>query len=260
MEEKQQKTVQSTETTADQSEDKKKGTKSTTLRYSFLASLPVMAGYLVLGMGFGILLQDKGYTWPWALLMGVTVYAGSMQYVAVDLLAAGASLVSVALMTVMVQIRHLFYGITMLPKYSKAGKKKIYLIHALTDETYSLVCKPYLPDDVDEYKYYLYLSLMNHSYWIIGDILGVVVGSSLNFNSNGVDFAMTALFVVIFVEQWEKAKSHIPAITGVVITVISRLLFSADNFLIPSMIGITVALFLEKRWLGAELKEDKNHD
>lgn len=255
MKERQQGTTQETDQRSEQ-----QTTKKATIRYSFFASLPVMAGYIVLGMGFGIMLQDKGYTWPWALLMGVTVYAGSMQYVAVDLLAAGASLVSVALMTVMVQIRHLFYGITMLPKYSKAGKKKIYLIHALTDETYSLVCKPELPAEVDEYKYYLYLSLMNHCYWIVGDILGVVVGSSLNFNSNGVDFAMTALFVVIFVEQWEKAKSHIPALTGIIITAACRLLFNADNFLIPSMIGITVALFLEKRWLGAELKEDESHD
>lgn len=227
-----------------------------TVKQAFISSLPVMAGYIVLGMGFGILLQDKGYTWPWALLMGVTIYAGSMQYVAVDLLAAGASLISVVLMTVMVQIRHLFYGITLLKKYEKAGKYKPYMIFGLTDETYSLVSRPELPENVDEFKYYFYLTMMNHSYWIIGDVLGVVVGSSFAFNSAGVDFAMTALFVVIFVEQWESAKSHLPAITGIVITAICRLLFDADTFLIPSMIGITAALFLEKRQLEKVLPVD----
>ena len=240
-----------------------------TIKQAFISSLPVMAGYIVLGMGFGILLQDKGYTWRWALLMGVTIYAGSMQYVAVDLLAAGASLISVTLMTIMVQIRHLFYGITLLKKYEKAGKYKPYMIFGLTDETFSLVSRPELPENVDEFKYYFYLTMMNHSYWIIGDVLGVILGSSFAFNSRGVDFAMTALFVVIFVEQWEKAKSHIPALTGIVITAVCRLLFDADTFLIPSMIGITVALFLEKRWLkrderseelSEQAKEGVNHD
>ena len=228
-----------------------------TIKQAFISSLPVMAGYIVLGIGFGILLQDKGYTWPWALLMGAAVYAGSMQYVTVDLLAAGASLISVALMTVMVQIRHLFYGISVLKKYEKAGKLKPYLIFGLTDETYSLVSRPELPDNVDEYKYYFYLTLMNHIYWILGDVLGVIIGSSFAFNSAGVDFAMTALFVVIFVEQWESARSHFPALTGIVITAICRILFSADTFLIPSMIGITAALFMEKRWLEREMPADK---
>lgn len=228
-----------------------------TIKQSFISSLPVMAGYIVLGIGFGILLQDKGYTWPWALLMGAAVYAGSMQYVTVDLLTAGASLISVALMTVMVQIRHLFYGISVLKKYEKAGRFKPYMIFGLTDETYSLVSRPELPDNVDEYKYYFYLTLMNHGYWILGDVLGVIIGSSFAFNSAGIDFAMTALFVVIFVEQWESAKSHLPAITGVVITAICRVWFSVDTFLIPAMIGITVALFLEKRQLEKTMLTDE---
>lgn len=220
-----------------------------TLNYSFLASLPVMAGYVVLGMGFGILLQDKGYGWWWALLMSLTVYAGSMQYVAVDLLAGGATLIAAAMMTVMVNIRHLFYGITMLDPYSKAGKEKPYLIFSLTDETYSLVCAPQLPEDVDEQKYYLYVSLMNQCYWVIGSVIGGIAGASFAFNSAGIDFAMTALFVVIFVEQWEKTKQHLPAVTGVAVTLVCRLLFGVSNFLIPSMIGIVIALFLMKPYL-----------
>lgn len=226
--------------------------KKSTLKYAFLASLPVMAGYIVLGIGFGVLLQDKGYGWWWAALMSVSIYAGSMQYVAVDLLSGGASLLATALMTVLVNIRHLFYGLTMLDRYNDTGRKKPYLIFALTDETFSLVCSPELPPEVDEQKYYFYVSLMNQCYWITGSVLGAAAGAALSFNSAGIDFAMTALFVVIFVEQWEKTKQHLPAVSGVVISVVCRLLFGASSFLIPSMIGITAAMFLEKRWLKEE--------
>ena len=227
-----------------------------TIKHAFLASLPVMAGYVVLGMGFGILLQDKGYGWWWAILMSLTIYAGSMQYVAVDLLSGGASLIAAALMTVMVNIRHLFYGITMLDRYSKTGKEKPYLIFALTDETFSLVCSPNLPEGVEEHGYYFWVSLMDQCYWVFGSFLGGLIGASVEFNSAGIDFAMTALFVVIFVEQWEKAENHLPAMIGVVISVICLLIFGASSFLIPSMIGITAALLVAQKWL----KEDKAHE
>lgn len=230
--------------------------QKSTFQYAFLATLPVMAGYLVLGMGFGILLQDKGYSWWWAVLMSLTIYAGSMQYVAVDLLSGGATVLAAAMMTVMVNIRHLFYGITMLERYGKTGKKKPYLIFSLTDETFSLVCAPNLHQGVEEEKYYLYVSLLDQCYWVAGSLIGAVAGASFSFNSEGIDFAMTALFVVIFVEQWEKTKQHLPAVTGVVISVICRLIFGASNFLIPSMIGITAAMFLEKRWIGKEAEHD----
>lgn len=226
--------------------------RNSTLKYAFMASLPVMAGYVVLGMGFGILLQDKGYGWWWAVLMSLTIYAGSMQYVAVDLLSGGASLIVAALMTVMVNIRHLFYGITMLERYNKTGKRKPYLIFALTDETFSLVCSPKLPEGVEEHSYYFWVSLLDQCYWVAGSLIGGLIGASVEFDSAGIDFAMTALFVVIFVEQWEKTKQHLPAITGVVISVICRLIFGASGFLIPSMIGITVVLFAEKRWIKEE--------
>jgi 4-azaleucine resistance transporter AzlC len=189
--------------------------------------------------------------------MSITIYAGSMQYVAVDLLAGGAGIIATVLMTLMVNIRHLFYGITMLERYQDTGKKKPYLIFSLTDETFSLVCSPQLPQGVEEHSYYFYISLMNQCYWVLGSTLGALAGTALSFNSEGIDFAMTALFVVIFVEQWEKTKQHLPAITGVVISVICRLIFGASNFLIPSMIGITAALFIEKPLLtkGGEADE-----
>ncbi|MDO4321973.1 MAG: AzlC family ABC transporter permease [Lachnospiraceae bacterium] len=223
--------------------------KNSTLKYAFVSSLPVMAGYLVLGIGFGVLLQDKGYGWWWAALMSLTIYAGSMQYVTVDLLSGGASIIAAALMTVLVNLRHLFYGISMLDKYSGTGRKKPYLIFSLTDETFSLVCSPQLPQGVDEKTYYFYVSLMDQCYWVAGSVIGAAAGAALSFNSAGIDFAMTALFVVIFVEQWEKTRQHLPAVSGVVISIVCRLIFGASGFLIPSMIGITAAMFLEKRWL-----------
>ncbi len=220
-----------------------------TLKYAWKASLPVMAGYLVLGIGFGVLLEDKGYGWWWAALMSLTIYAGSMQYVAVDLLAGGATIVSAALMTIFVNIRHVFYGLTMLEKYNATGREKPYLIFALTDETYSLVCSAQLPDGIDEKRYDLYISLLNQGYWVIGSVMGTVAGAVIPFSSTGIDFSMTALFVVIFVEQWEKTKQHLSAVSGIVISVLCRIVFGASSFLIPAMIGILAAMLLEKRWL-----------
>ena len=221
--------------------------KRATIKYSFKASVPVMAGYIVLGIGFGILLQSKGYGWGFALLMSLFIYAGSMQYVAIDLLAGGASLITAALMTLMVNIRHLFYGITMLEKYKNTGAKKPYLIFALTDETFSLVCSPSFPDDIDEKMYDFLVSLFNQIYWVSGCVAGALIGSAITFNSAGIDFSMTALFVVIFVEQWEKEKKHTPALLGVGISLICLIIFGATDFLIPSMIGITIALLIYGR-------------
>lgn len=217
-----------------------------TIKYSFLSTLPVMAGYLVLGIGFGILLHDKGYSFWWAILMSVGIYAGSMQYVGVGLLAGHASVLSTALMTLMVNARHLFYGISMVEKYRDTGAARPYLIYALTDETYSLVCDPYLPKGIEKKNYYFWVSLMDQSYWVLGSFLGCLLGSALTFNTEGIDFSMTALFVVIMVEQWEKTKQHIPAVLGIVVSVICLLIFGVSNFLIPSMIGITVGLFVMK--------------
>lgn len=233
-------------------DDRMRKIKQKTIKYAFEKSLPVMAGYLVLGTGFGILLQSKGYSWIWALIMSLTIYAGSMQYLAIDLLGSGASLITVAIMTLMVNIRHIFYGITMLTKYQKAGAQKPYLIFALTDETFSLVCALDLPEGVDEQWYDFWLSLFDQCYWIVGSVFGALLGSAIPFDSAGVEFSMTALFVVIFVEQWEKTKQHLPAMIGVVISVISLLLFGAQDFLIPAMIGIAVALMLARKKLSKE--------
>ena len=159
-----------------------KDEREMTAKYAFKQSIPIMAGYIVLGMGFGVLLEAKGYGVLWAIAMSVFIYAGSMQYVAIDLITGGASVIAVALMTLMVNARHLFYGISMLDKYKDTGKYKPYLILALTDETYSLVCSGDIPDGVDRNKYYFLVSLFDQIYWVLGSVAGSVLGSVLNFN------------------------------------------------------------------------------
>ena len=153
-----------------------------TAKYAFKQSIPIMAGYIVLGMGFGVLLESKGYGVIWAIAMSVFIYAGSMQYVAIDLITSGASMIATALMTLMVNARHLFYGISMLDKYKNTGKYKPYLIFSLTDETYSLVCSGEIPEGVDGNKYYFLVSLFDQIYWVLGSVAGSVLGSVLNFN------------------------------------------------------------------------------
>lgn len=215
----------------------------TTIKKAFLNSVPVMAGYLVLGAAFGILLADKGYHFGWAILMSVFIYAGSMQFVTVNLLTGGASLVSAAIMTLLVNARHIFYGISMLTKYKNVGKAKPYLIFSLTDETFALVCNG-APADAKPGKYYFWVSFLDQCYWIIGSVVGAVIGSAITFNTAGIDFAMTALFVTIFTEQLLTTKDRFPAAMGIVCSIICLLIFGAESFLIPSMLSITVVLLL----------------
>lgn len=214
-----------------------------TLKTAFKATIPVLTGYLVLGFGFGIVLKSAGYGILTAFFMSLFIYAGSMQYVAVGLLAGGASLLTVSLTTLMVNARHLFYGISMLEKYRSAGKYKPYLIFALTDETYSLVCQE--NEEIaseQQIKYDFFVSLLNQIYWVAGSVLGAVAGTVLTFNSEGIDFALTALFLTVFLEQWLMAKDHVPAMIGVLSSVICLLIFGSDRFLIPAMLVIALLL------------------
>lgn len=227
-----------------------------TARYAFARTLPVMAGYLVLGLGFGVLLQTRGYGVGWALAMSVFVYAGSMQYLAVDLLAGGASLIATALMTLTVNARHLFYGVSMVERYRDAGLAKPYLIFALTDETYSLVCSGDLPAGVDRGRYFFLVSLFDQLYWVAGSLLGALLGGVLPFDTTGIDFSMTALFLVVMTEQWRAARDHTAALVGVGVSLVCLVVFGADDFLIPAMIGITLALTLLRRRPGAPEQED----
>ena len=218
-----------------------------TVKKAFTATIPVMTGYLVLAIGFGILLKTKGYGAGWSIAMSGFIYAGSMQYLTIDLLCGGASLITTAVTTLMVNARHLFYGISMVERYQDTGKKKPYLMFALTDETYSLVCSEESVKDIKEPKeYYFLVSLFNQSYWVAGSVIGSLLGNIIPFNVEGIDFALTALFVTIFVEQWLTAKNHIPALVGVISSVVCLLIFGADSFLIPTMMIIVVLLIWQK--------------
>ena len=206
-----------------------------------------MTGYVFLGFGFGILMQQNGFGVLWAAAMSLFVYAGSMQYVAISLLTSGASLLTAAMTAFVVNARHLFYGISMVNVYKGLGKKKPYLIFGLTDETYSLVSQLQLPEGVSRGGYCFLVTLLDHIYWISGTVLGSLAGTLLPINYEGVDFALTALFVTIFVEQWLSTKKHGPAIVGVAATVICLIVFGADVFLIPSMAVIAASLILMRK-------------
>lgn len=222
------------------------------IKIAFLKSLPVMAGYIVLGIGFGILLKKAGHGLFWAFLMSFTIYAGSMQYVGVSLLTSGATMLSTALTTLVVNARHLFYGVSMIDKYKDAGGKKPYLIFSLTDETYSLLCTGEYPEGLDKHWYCFFVSLFNQSYWVLGSVLGSILGSVIAFNTAGIEFSMTALFVTVFVEQWLSTKNHLPAIAGLTCSIVCLLLFGAVSFLIPTMIAITVVLLLCRKIMDVQ--------
>ena len=216
-----------------------------TAKTAFLHTIPVMTGYLFLGFGFGIILQQNGYGVLWALAMSLFIYAGSMQYVGVSLLTGGVCLLTAAVTTLMVNARHLFYGISMVDAYKGTGKRKPYLIFALTDETFSLVSQG-APEKTDRNCYFFLVSLFNQCYWVIGSALGSLAGK-LPVDFTGIDFALTALFITIFVEQWLTTKNHFPALVGVISAALCLILFGADRFLIPTMAVIAAILILYRK-------------
>ena len=206
-----------------------------------------MAGYVFLGFGFGILLQQSGYGFFWAVAMSLFIYAGSMQYLAVSLLTGGAGLLTAALTTFVVNARHLFYGISMVDAYKGTGRKKPYMIFALTDETYSLVSRNQIPEGISRHGYCFLVSVFDHIYWVAGTALGSLTGTLLPINYEGIEFALTALFVTIFVEQWLSTKDHRPAVIGTAATLLCLLVFGRDIFLIPSMVIIALTLTLSRK-------------
>lgn len=221
-----------------------------TIKNAFIASLPVLAGYVFLGIAFGLLMNSRGFGLPLVLCMSLFIFAGSMQFVAVDLLSGNVtSLLTIAITTFMVNARHIFYGISMIDRYKKAGPRKPYLIFALTDETYSLVCNGYNSPDADpahEYDYYFFVSLFNQCWWVSGSVIGALLGELLPFTIVGIDFALTALFVTVFCDQWLNSDNHFFALAGLLSSIICLMIFGPDNFLIPSMLLIFALLSLYK--------------
>ncbi len=215
-----------------------------TLAAAFPVTVPVLMGYLAIGMAFGLMLQGIGYNAVWAFFMSLTIYAGSGQYLGVSLLAAGASLSQTAFLTFMVNFRHLVYGLSLLEKFRGMGPRKLYMIFSLTDETYALLSSARPPEGVEEHDFYFAVALLDHSYWIAGSVLGAVLGAALGFDTTGVDFAMTALFLVIAVGQWRAAGSRLPALLGAAATLLSLLAVGAEDMLLPALGIIVLVLTL----------------
>jgi 4-azaleucine resistance transporter AzlC len=217
--------------------------KRNALKAAFPHTIPVLTGYIVLGTAYGILLNSKGYSFIWALFTSLFIFAGSMQFISISLLAAGFHPLYTIVITLMVNARHLFYGISMLSKFK--GTRKIlkpYLVFGLTDETFSILVSADAPEGVDKDWFMFFVTILDQIYWIAGSLLGSILGSMLTFNTKGMDFALTALFVVIFIEQWKSTKNHIPVLIGVGSSILCRLTFGPDNFIIPSMITILLLI------------------
>lgn len=217
------------------------------LKAAFPHTIPVLTGYMFLGIAFGLLLNSKGYGPGWAVLMSILAFAGSAQYLAISFLSSAFNPLYAFLMTLIVNARHLFYGISMLNKYKNTGKKKPYLIFGLTDETFSIVCSAKAPKGVDQTYFMFFVTLLDHIYWVSGSLIGSLLGSVISLNTKGLDFVLTALFTVIFVDQWKAQKNHLPALIGVFCSLACLLIFGPDSFIIPSMAAILIALTLTRR-------------
>ena len=227
-----------------------------TWQYAFIQTLPVLCGYIFMGIAFGILLQRGGHSFLWAFLISLIIYSGSMQFVLIGLLGGGMGLFSVILLTLSVQSRHIFYGLSFIEKFKEMGKIGWYMVFSLTDETYSLLCGMQIPKELNEKKVFFTVAFLNQSYWVVGCTLGAILGGFIGFDTTGIDFAMTALFVVIFIEQWTSFKSHIPALVGMGCGVGALVIFGASAFILPALIAsVGLLLILKSRIPQGEAQE-----
>ena len=213
-------------------------------------SLPIMVTFVVLGIGYGILMQKHGYGPLWSLLSGIIIFSGTAQFVSVSLMETG-SVIMAAVTALMVSARHIFFSISMIGRYRREGRRKWYLFYALCDETYAMLSRDDGPPDINTSGYRLLVTLFDQSAWVLGSFLGGWLGTLLNFDSTGIDFAMTALFTTVFIQQWIDSKCHIPAILGLAATLVCRILFGRDLFLIPAMIIIITVLTVMRLGLHA---------
>ena len=218
-------------------------------------TLPVFAGYLVLGLGYGIYVQSLGLPVWLPPLMGTVVYGGSLEFVLASLLLGSFAPVSAFLMALMIQARHLFYGLTMLQRYRGYGLRSAYMIFAMSDETFSITCSAEPPEGVDRGWFMFFVNLLNQIYWVFGATMGALLGYVIHFNTEGIEFVMTALFVVMLVNQWEEHKDHRPALIGLICPVICLMIFGGDNFMIPSMILMTASFLAGRKYMDTEAEE-----
>lgn len=219
------------------------------LQAAFPLTLPVMTGYLVLGMAYGVLMQTKGYGPLWSTLMSAMAFCGSMQYAAIALLTTVFDPMQAFLLSLMVNARHLFYGVSMLKKYAGLGALRPFLIYWLTDETFSVLCTVDVPKEVERGSFYFCVSLLDYCYWVFGTLIGGVAGSLVTFNTTGMDFALTALFVVLFIEQLKGKQQRLSGVIGLVCSVIALAVFGAEHMVIPAMVLVLLFLLLGRRKL-----------
>ena len=223
--------------------------KRKAFKAAFPYTIPIFAGFWFLGIAYGIYMNAAGFSFVYPMLMSLLIFGGSLEFVAVEMLLSPFAPVQVFIMTLLIQARHLFYGISMLDKFKGTGWKKFYLIFGMCDETFSINYTADIPKDVDKGWFMFFVTLLNRIYWVSGATIGGLLGSLLKFDTSGISFVMTAMFVVIFLEQWLKEKNHISSLMGLGASVICLLFFGADSFMIPSMVSILALLTLSKNKL-----------
>ena len=212
-------------------------------KFAFPHTIPIMAGYIFLGIPFGLLAVSQGFSPLFAILMSVIIYSGAIQYAAIDVFLASFNPMNAIILTLMVGARHIFYGIAMLTKFSKLDSKKYYTIFGLTDETFSVLVSIDVPENLSRDWVYFFITLLNQIYWVSGTVIGILLGSMITINLEGIDFVLTALFITIFVDQWLNSSSKVPALVGILSGLLCLILFGANNFMIPAMVFI-VGFFL----------------
>lgn len=208
------------------------------LAAAFPYTIPIFAGFWFLGLAYGILMNVSGFSFWYPMLMSMTIFGGSLEFVAASMLLSSFAPLQTLIMTLMIQARHLFYGIAMLDKFKGLGWKRYYLIFGMCDETFSINYTADVPEGIDKGWFYFFVTLLNYLYWVSGATIGGLVGSFLSFDTEGLDFVMTAMFVVIFLEQWLKEKKHYTAVIGVLSSIVCLLLFGSDSFMVPTMVCI----------------------
>lgn len=225
------------------------GVKTKALKAAFPHTIPIMTGFLFLGASYGIYMNVSGFEFWYPMIASMLIFAGSVEFVTVNLLLGAFNPLQAFLLALMINARHIFYGISMLDKYRGTGLKKFYLIYGMCDESFSVNYTAEIPEDVDKGWFMFFVNLLNQIYWVAGATIGGILGGVIAFNTNGIEFVMTAMFVVIFLEQWLKEKNHIPSILGLVISVVCLILFGADKFIIPSMAAMLIILTLLRKVL-----------
>ena len=218
------------------------GMKRRALRAAFPHTVPILTGFLFLGMTYGVYMASLGFSWIYPTLMALTIYAGSMEFVTANMLLGAFNPLQALAMTLMVNARHLFYGLAMLDRFRGLGWKKLYLIFGMCDETFSVTCSTRAPEGVDEGWFMTFVTLLDQLYWVLGAALGGLCGSLLTLNTEGLDFVMTAMFVVIFLENWLKEENHTSSLLGLALPLVCLVLFGAQSFILPSMAAILLAL------------------